>query len=60
MINLEVEKIKSIILKALVGQWHVNYGHRLQVKQILLALDEAGYKIVPKDDKEKNEKGEAK
>ena len=57
--NIELEKIKAIILKALVGQWRVNYGHRLQVKQILLALDEAGYVIVPKDDIEKNEKGEA-
>ncbi len=55
MINLEVEKIKSIILKALVGQWRVNYGHRLQVKQILLALDEAGYEIVPKNKEYKSE-----
>lgn len=47
--NNQLEEIKTIILKALVGDWRVNYGHRLQVQKILAALDEAGYKIVPKE-----------
>lgn len=52
--DLQLEKIKSIILKALVGQWHANYGHRLQVKAIIAALDKAGYKIVPKESQTKD------
>lgn len=54
----QLEEIKTIILKALVGEWRVNYGHRLQVQKILAALDKAGYKIVPKETSTKDQTNE--
>lgn len=56
--NNQLEEIKTIILKALVGDWRVNYGHRLQVQKILVALDKAGYKIVPKEASTKDQTNE--